>query len=191
MGLLFKAHGSPSIGLLFIRLTVGIYTLSLGIMQANNIESYITKVKAMNFLSENAAFILGFATPFLLIIFGTLYIMGFFTPTTSFVLAAISLTKILSRGLFVSEGIPFNKDVLFLVCFLTTLFAGAGIISFDALLDRKKKKVKVIPPQTNIVTSEVITEHQPEVTKTELIEYETVEPEVKEINIKEDEPPKP
>jgi len=191
MGLLFKAHGSPSIGLLFIRLTVGIYTLSLGIMQANNIESYITKVKAMNFLSENAAFILGFATPFLLIIFGTLYIMGFFTPTTSFVLAAISLTKILSRGLFVSEGIPFNKDVLFLVCFLTTLFAGAGIISFDALLDRRKKKVKVIPPQTNIVTSEVLTEHQPEVTKTELIEYETVEPEVKEINIKEDEPPKP
>jgi uncharacterized membrane protein YphA (DoxX/SURF4 family) len=191
MSLLFKAHGSPSIGLLLIRFTAGIYTLSLGIMQANNIESYITKVKAMNFLSENAAFILGFATPFLLIIFGTLYIMGFFTPTTSFVLAAISLTKILSRGLFISEGIPFNKDVLFLVCFLTTLFAGAGVVSFDALLDRKKKKVKGIPPQTNIVTTEVIAEHPSEVTKTEVIEYETVEPEVKEINIKEEEPPKP
>jgi uncharacterized membrane protein YphA (DoxX/SURF4 family) len=173
MSLFFKAHGRPSVGLLLIRLVAGAYTMSLGIMQASNIEDYINKVKALQFFSENTAFIIGFVTPFLLIIFGGLYIMGFFTPITSFSLAMISIMKIASRGLFPTEGIPFNKDMLFLVCFLTTLFAGAGIISFDALLDRRKKK-NVIEPidkndisATKTITAEVITEPSTEVTAEE------------------------
>lgn len=177
MSLFFKAHGKPSIGLLLIRLVVGAYTMSLGIMQASNIEDYINKVKALQFFSENTAFIIGFITPFLLIIFGGLYIMGFFTPLTSFTLALVSIMKIASRGLFPTEGIPFNKDMLFLVCFLTTLFAGAGIISFDALLDRRKKK-NVIEPvdkndisETKTITAEVIVEPS-----TEVIEEEKINP---------------
>lgn len=169
MSLFFKAHGKPSIGLLLIRLVVGAYTMSLGIMQASNIEDYINKVKAFQFFSENTAFIIGFITPFLLIIFGGLYIMGFFTPITSFSLALISIVKIASRGFFPTEGIPFNKDLLFLVCFLTTLFAGAGIISFDALLDRRKKKNVIEPIDKNevsavkTITAEVIVEPSAEV----------------------------
>lgn len=164
MSLMFKAHGRPSIGLLLIRLVVGAYTLSLGIMQASNIEDYINKVKALNFFSENTAFIIGFATPFLLIVFGTLYIMGFFTPVTSFTLAMISITKIASRGLFPTEGIPFNKDLLFFVCFLVTLFAGAGLFSFDALLDRKKKKnLPTEPTKNTVVTAEIITDSKEEI----------------------------
>ncbi|MBE2217716.1 MAG: DoxX family protein [Ignavibacteria bacterium] len=158
MRLFFKARGNSSIGLLLLRLLVGSYTLSLGIMQASNIEDYITKVKALQFFSENTAFIIGFITPFILIIFGAMYIMGFFTPITSFTLAMISFLKIASRGFFPSEGIPFNKDMLFLVCFLMTLFAGAGMISFDALLDRKKKKTEPEPPKNAVITAEIITE---------------------------------
>lgn len=175
MSLFFKAHGKPSIGLLLIRLVVGTYTMSLGIMQASNIEDYINKVKAFQFFSENTAFIIGFITPFLLIILGGLYIMGFFTPVTSFSLALISIFKIASRGFFPTEGIPFNKDLLFLVCFLTTLFAGAGIISFDALLDRKKKKNVIEPvdknviPETKAITAEVIVEPSNEVKEEEKI----------------------
>jgi len=165
MSLFFKAHGTPSIGLFLIRLTVGVYTLSLGIMQASNVEAYINKIKAMQLLSENTAFIVGFVIPFLLIVFGSLYIMGFFTPTTSFVLAVISFIKIASRGLFPTEGVPFNKDIIFLVCFITTLFAGAGAISFDALLDRKKKKVKIDESKNVTVTAEVITEPAKETTE--------------------------
>lgn len=164
MSLMFKAHGRPSIGLLLIRLVVGAYTLSLGIMQASNLEDYSNKVKALNFFSENTAFIIGFATPFLLIIFGTLYIMGFFTPVTSFTLALISITKIASRGLFATEGIPFNKDLVFFICFVTTLFAGAGLISFDAFLDRKKKKnLPTEPPKNAVITAEIITESKEEI----------------------------
>lgn len=162
MSLLFKAHGKPSIGLLLIRLVVGSYTLSLGIMQASNIEDYINKIKAFNILSENTAFIVGFITPFILIIFGAMYIMGFFTPVTSFILAFISIVKIASRGFFPTEGIPFNKMCCFLYVFVTTLFAGAGIISFDAMLDRRKKKTAIEPQPVNTnshtVTAEVITE---------------------------------
>ena len=175
MSLFFKAHGKPSIGLLLIRLVVGAYTMSLGIMQASNIEDYINKVKALQYFSENTAFIIGFITPFLLIIFGGLYIMGFFTPLTSFTLALVSIMKIASRGLFPTEGIPFNKDLLFLVCFLTTLFAGAGIISFDALLDRRKKKNVIEPidkdsePGKKVITAEVIVEPSTEVMEEEKI----------------------
>ncbi len=159
MSLMFKAHGKPTLGLLLIRLVAGTYTLSLGIMQASNIEDYINKVKALNFFSENTAFIIGFATPFLLIIFGALYIMGFFTPVTSFTLALISITKIASRGLFPTDGIPFNKDLLFFICFAATLFAGAGVLSFDALIDRKKKKnVPPDTPKNAVITAEIITE---------------------------------
>ncbi len=159
MSALFKARGTSSVGLLLIRLIAGSYTLILGIKQASNVELYINRIKAMEIFSQNTSFVIGFALPFALILLGTLYIMGFFTPPTSFLLALISLLKILSRGLFPTDGIPFNKDLLFLACFLMTLFAGAGVISFDVFLDKKKKKVVEVeePPKT-VVTAEVVSE---------------------------------
>jgi uncharacterized membrane protein YphA (DoxX/SURF4 family) len=159
MSAIFKARGTNSIGLFLIRLIVGSYTLALGIMQASNIQVYIDKVKALEVFSPNTSFVIGFILPFALILLGTLYIMGFFTPPTSLLLALISLFKILSRGLFPTEGVPFNKDIVFLACFITTLFAGAGVISFDVFLDKKKKKVTAPPePQKSTVTAEVVEE---------------------------------
>lgn len=159
MGLFFKAGSTSSFGLLVMRIIVGSYTLSLGIIQASNIESYINKVKMMNILSENIAFIAGFLFPFILIIFGSLYIMGFFTPVTSLILAFVSLLKIFARGLFPTLGTPFNKDLIIFSCFVLTLFAGAGKISFDVFLDKKKKKA---PTGPITVTAEVVTESKPE-----------------------------
>src|SRR4030095_8626426 len=114
----------------------------------------------MNMVSENTAFIAGFVFSFLLIIFGSLYIMGFFTPTTSLILAVVSLLKIISRGLFPAPGTPFNKDLITLACFLLTLFSGAGKISFDAMLDRKKKVVVKETPSKPVSTSppEIVSE---------------------------------
>lgn len=157
MSILFKARGANSIGLFILRLALGLYTLILGIQQASNIEAYINKIKAFGMLDPNSAFIVGFIFPFILILLGSLYIMGFFTPVTSLALAAIMVFKIAVRGLFPSEGVPFNKDIIFLAGFLTTLFAGAGVISFDAFLDRKKKS-KVVPAveKPGVVKPEVI-----------------------------------
>ena len=158
MSIFFKARGTNSFGLFIIRIVLGIYMLSLGIMQASKIQLYIDRVKEAALFSENISFIIGFILPFALILFGALYIMGFFTPFTSFSLAIITLCKIFARGFFISQGIPFNKDIIFLACFLLTIFAGAGILSFDALLDKKKPKTVSVPAKQNIVTAEVITE---------------------------------
>jgi len=147
MSILFKARGSSSFGLLIIRLAVGIYTLSLGIMQASNIESYINKIKSFQIFSDNTAFILGFILPFILIVFGALYIMGFFTPITSLVLSLVAFGKLITTGIFLSPGIPFSKDIIILSCYLLTLFSGAGMISFDALLDKKKKSHTHLPQE--------------------------------------------
>jgi uncharacterized membrane protein YphA (DoxX/SURF4 family) len=153
MSIFFKARGTPSIGLLLIRVTVGAYFLALGIQQASNIETYINRVKAFGMMSENLSFIVGFVLPFVLIVFGTLYIMGFFTPVTSIVLSLVMLGKIVVRGFFPTQGIPFNKDIIFLMCTLLTLFAGAGVLSFDVLLDKRKKR--------RVITAEVVTEQKP------------------------------
>jgi uncharacterized membrane protein YphA (DoxX/SURF4 family) len=159
MSALFKARGTNSIGLLLIRLTVGSYTLALGIMQASNIQAYIDRVKALEIFSPNTSFVIGFILPFVLILLGTLYIMGFFTPPTSLLLALISLFKILARGLSPTLGIPFNKDIIFFICFVTTLFAGAGVVSFDVFLDKKKKKVPAAErPPKEVVQAEVVSE---------------------------------
>jgi uncharacterized membrane protein YphA (DoxX/SURF4 family) len=168
MSAFFKARGTSSLGLLLIRLTAGSYTLILGITQASNVQVYIEHVKALGLFGENTAFIVGFILPFALILLGTLYIMGFFTPPTSLLLALISLLKILSRGLFPTSGIPFNKDIFLLVCFLMTFFAGAGVVSFDVFLDKKKKKaVPPGEPPKNVVTAEVVSETpKPEQTTT-------------------------
>jgi uncharacterized membrane protein YphA (DoxX/SURF4 family) len=158
MSILFKAHGKSSFGLLVIRLILGSYTLALGIMQASDIEGYINKIKSFGILSQNLSFIVGFVTPFLLIIFGALYIMGFFTPASSFILGLIQIIKILSRGIFISNTIPFNKDLIFLACFILTFFSGAGVISFDYFLDKKKKPKEIQSQKTATVTAEIITD---------------------------------
>ena len=158
MGIIFKARGTNSAGLLIMRIIVGSYTLALGIIQASNMEAYISRVKALNMLNENLAFIFGFILPFVMIVFGSLYIIGFFTPVTSLILAVITFAKIIIRGFFPTAGIPFNKDLVFFACYLTTLFAGAGVISFDALLDKKKKKVKIEEPKTSVATVEIVQE---------------------------------
>ncbi|MCX7878241.1 MAG: hypothetical protein N2510_06305 [Ignavibacteria bacterium] len=167
MSLLFKARGSSSFGLLLIRLVVGTYTLALGIMQASNVEAYINKIKAMQVFSDNTAFILGFATPFLLIVFGAMYIMGFFTPVTSFILAITAAGKLAVTGVFLSPGIPFTKDLIILTCYLLTLFSGAGIISFDALIDKKKKTATQTPKEEPVKGTELSAE--PQITDTQSI----------------------
>jgi uncharacterized membrane protein YphA (DoxX/SURF4 family) len=145
MSILFKARGAPSVGLLFIRLSLGSYILILGLMHANNVQAYIDKIKGMGVFSDNIAFIIGFILPFLMILLGGLYILGFFTIPTSLALAILSLAKIILKGFVLHNGAPFNTEVIFFFCFITTLFAGAGVVSFDVLLDKKKKIVKEEP----------------------------------------------
>ena len=159
MSIFFKARGTPSIGLLFVRLSLGSYILILGLVQAGNVQSYINNIRGMGIFGENVSFIIGFVLPFLMILLGGLYILGFFTIPTSLGLSMISFIKILVKGLILHDGTPFNKELIFLFCFITTLFAGAGVVSFDVFLDRKKKVVKEeTKPPDAVPAPQVVTE---------------------------------
>lgn len=149
MGLFFKAHGNTSIGLFLIRLTLGSVFLFAGAQKLLNIQDFILEVQSLGMFNENVAFIIGFILPFVEIFFGALYIIGLFTPITSFVMSLMCVSFLIALGAGPGEyDLPFNFDWVFLACTLTTLFAGAGVISFDALLDRKKKRVVIVDEKT-------------------------------------------
>jgi putative oxidoreductase len=172
MGLFFKARGNISIGLFLIRLTLGSVFLFAGAQKLLNIQNFITEVQALGMFDENFSFIIGFILPFVEIFFGALYIIGLFTPITSIVLSLMCVSFLIALGVGpVEYDLPFNYDWVFLACTLTTLFAGAGTLSFDALLDRKKKRVIIEDKKTTYTAT--ASSNQPKV------EYTVVE-EVKE-----------
>jgi hypothetical protein len=157
-------------------------------------------VKSLNVLPENLAFIFGFILPFAEVLFGALYIIGLFTPITSFFLSVITVSIISSLGAG-DPTLPFTYNFVFLACTIGTMFSGAGVISFDALLDRKKhddggqvitRKV-VSNENTNtvhVVKKDVVHKDVPheEVRKEEAVIKEVkVEPEDVKENIKTDE----
>ncbi|MFA5011065.1 MAG: DoxX family protein [Ignavibacteria bacterium] len=148
MSIFFKARGSSSFGLLLIRLVIGFTFLIAGTIKVLNLEAFVNHVKSFEIFSQNAAFILGFILPFMEVFFGALYIIGFFTPLTSLVLTVLTISFLTAgEGLFTAPE-PFTLPVgvyyfIILSCTLATLFGGAGVVSFDALFDKKRKIAEV------------------------------------------------
>jgi uncharacterized membrane protein YphA (DoxX/SURF4 family) len=153
MRLFFKARGDASFGLLLIRLTLGSVFLIAGASKVLHLQEFITSVQKMGVLPENVAFIFGFMLPFVEMLFGALYIIGFLTPVTSFVLSMLLVSFLVT--LKNDAEIPFTYNWVFLACTICTMFSGAGIISFDALLDRKKKVIPSVPiPPPPVIVEE-------------------------------------
>ena len=167
MRFFFKARGDASFGLLLIRLTLGGVFLFAGASKILHIEQFIKSVQSMGVLPENVAFVFGFMLPFVEILFGALYIIGFFTPITSFVLSMLLVSFLVT--LKNDAEIPFTYNWVFLACTICTMFSGAGLISFDALLDKKKKTVS-FPPQPVIVEEKKIQVIEPIEIKEEKID---------------------
>lgn len=158
MSIFFKARGSASFGLLLIRLVIGFTFLIAGASKAMNIEAFVNHVKSIEVFSPNTAFILGFILPFVEVFFGALYIIGFFTPLTSLALSVMTISFIVvGQNLFTPpEQFALPQAVFYFIMLsstLATLFSGAGVISFDALFD--KKKTKEVSKQ-DIVNNETI-----------------------------------
>ena len=164
MGLIFKARGNSSFGIFLIRFVIGMIFIVAGAKKAMNVEPFIGYVKSLGILSDNLSFIFGFILPFAEIFFGAFFLIGFMTPLTSFVLSIFELVFIFSYSqLYVNVPAysisPIAYNLLMLACTLTVMFSGAGAVSFDVLLDRKKKETRQInivgetqppptPPQT-------------------------------------------
>ncbi|MDD5361211.1 MAG: DoxX family protein [Ignavibacteria bacterium] len=143
MSIVFKARGNASFGLLLIRLSIGITFLMAGAHKATDVEAFINYVKGLGVLPPNMAFVLGFILPFAELFFGALYIIGIFTPLTSLVLSVMIISLISTSNGIMPDApyvIPMTAFyMIMLACTLTTMFSGAGVVSFDAFFDRKKQ----------------------------------------------------
>ena len=141
MGIFFKARSgrfSTSIGLFIMRLGLGSIFLFAGAKKVINLQQFIRSVQDTGQMNETIAFILAFILPFMELIFGALLIIGLFTPIASFFLACMSISFLVTQGAGHPE-LPFSYNIVFLACAVAMMFTGAGLISFDALLDRNKK----------------------------------------------------
>jgi uncharacterized membrane protein YphA (DoxX/SURF4 family) len=148
MSIAFKARGNASFGLLLIRLTIGITFLAAGANKATNVEAFINYVKSLGVLPPNMAFVLGFILPFAELLFGALYIIGIFTPLTSLVLS-VMIISFISTSTGVMPDAPYVIPTIafyfiLLACTLTTMFSGAGVVSFDAFFDKKKAEKEIL-----------------------------------------------
>ena len=171
MSIFFKARGNPSFGIFIIRFSIGLFFLLAGMEKVGNIEGFINSVKAMGVLNDNLSFIYGFILPFAEIFFGTLFIIGFLTPVTSFFLSLMLTSIIIATGAVPQGGLPFSYNLILLACTLTTMFSGAGAFSIDVFLDRKKRMITVSPEPSKKEKAEVKTE-----LKTDNIKDATFEP---------------
>ncbi|HQY21574.1 MAG TPA: DoxX family protein [Ignavibacteria bacterium] len=152
MSVFFKAKSgkfSSSVGILIIRLSLGSLFLFAGAGKLLNLQAFITSVQEMGQMNDNIAFILAFVLPFMQMIFGAMYIIGLFTPVTSFFIAVMSFSFLIVLGIGHPE-LPYSYNFVFLACGIATMFMGAGLISFDALIDKEKpeseRNINVTPP---------------------------------------------
>lgn len=141
MRLLFKARGNASIAPLLIRLVLGTLFLTAGASKLIDIQGYIFSLQALKIMPDNLAFIIGFILPFAQVILGGLYIIGFFTPVVSLLLSMMLIGILFAMGAGDPE-LPFSYNFIFLACTLSTIFSGAGVVSFDVFFDKKRKSTQ-------------------------------------------------
>jgi putative oxidoreductase len=138
MSIFHKAKGGTNLGIFIIRLFIGLTFLVAGITKLYDLEGFVNFVKSTGVLSDNLAFILGFSFPFFELVFGALYILGLFTPVSSFVLAIMNLF------ILIAFDVPSYKfHFIALACTISTLFMGAGSFSIDVFFEKKKRTITV------------------------------------------------
>lgn len=145
MSIFFKARSGSfagSVGIFLIRLTLGTLYLLAGAGKVLNLQDFIKSVQDLGQMNNTIAFVLAFILPFMELIFGALFIIGLFTPITSFFLACMTFSFLIVLGPGHPE-LPFSHNFVFLACFISTMFTGAGLISFDALGDNKNDERNV------------------------------------------------
>lgn len=141
MSIFFKARSgkfSISVGILLIRLSLGSLFLFAGARKVLDLQGFIKLVQDTGQMNDTLAFILAFMLPFMEMIFGALFIIGLFTPIASFFIACMTISFLFVLGVGNKE-LPFSYNFIFLACSVAVMFTGAGLISFDALLDKKKQ----------------------------------------------------
>lgn len=179
MSIFFKARSgkfSSSVGILLIRLTLGSMFLFAGARKILHLQDFIRSVQDTGQMSDTLAFILAFVLPFMEMVFGALFIIGLFTPIASFFIACMTVSFLFVLG-FRHEELPFSYNIVFLACSVAIMFTGAGLISFDALMDRKKEPEKTdIPVKETYSTSGTFTNQKSNASDAIYIDEKDVSP---------------
>jgi len=166
MGFFSKARSSKfsfSFGIFLIRLTVGLLFLMAGAMKVLNLQDFIESVRQTGQMNDTLSFILAFILPFMEMFFGGLFIIGLFTPVAGFFFFFMTVSFLFVLGTGHPE-LPFSYNFVILACSIAVMFTGAGLISFDALIDREKAgiKISVTNTQQNKKTDTSLPEKQEE-----------------------------
>ena len=160
MGIFSKARSSKvsfSFGILLIRLSVGLLFLLAGAKKVLNLQEFIESVQKTGQMNDTLAFILAFILPFMEMFFGGLFIIGLFTPVAGFFIACLTVSFLIVLGTGHYE-LPFSHNFIILACAIASMFTGAGLFSFDALIDREKSNVTIKineSPQNKNTDSEI------------------------------------
>lgn len=140
MSIFFKARSgnfSFSVGILLIRVSIGLLFLFAGAKKVLNLQDFIKSVQETGQMNDTIAFVLAFILPFMEMLFGGLFIIGLFTPVSAFFISCMSISFLLILGTGHYE-LPFSYNFIILASSIAVMFTGAGYISFDALIDKKK-----------------------------------------------------
>jgi len=123
----------PGLAGLLVRVPLGLYFLSAGLVTLNNLNSFIEGVKQIGFLPDKAATLYGVLLPYLEIGTGVLLVVGLWTTVSAIVAAAMLISFVMVVGIFPYPNSPqlFNKDLLLLAGALSLLSSGAGTFSID------------------------------------------------------------
>ncbi len=123
--------GNALWGPLFIRMALGTYFILAGMRKLEDPVAFLEQVKALHILPELGATVFGIILPYVEIVCGGLFLIGFWTTLTGLILALLLGSFVYAIGLRPASMGPFNKDLILLAAVLCVLYTGAGSMSID------------------------------------------------------------
>lgn len=127
-----KPIGDHLWGPFFIRLTLGAYFVLAGYMKLVHHAQFIEEVKRMGVLPELGATLYGILLPYVELVSGALFLVGYWTVFAALLISLMLLSFVVALGPFPEAGsLLFNKDIILLAAALSVLYTGGGRISID------------------------------------------------------------
>jgi uncharacterized membrane protein YphA (DoxX/SURF4 family) len=123
--------GSGNYAPLFLRLTLGSYFLVSGLLKVDQLHLVVDEVKAIGIFSDHFSQIFGVLLPYFEIFTGGLLLLGLWATLAGMIASVLLFLFIYASGLFPTQTMLINKDIILLAGALSLLYSGAGALSMD------------------------------------------------------------
>ncbi|MCG2695296.1 DoxX family protein [Candidatus Parcubacteria bacterium] len=113
-----------------LRITAGLIFASFGWLKLTKDKE--SKIKFFEIIKLQPAIVFLWATALVELIVGTMLVVGFLTQIASIIASVIMLASIVIK-ILKPKALPNTLDfyILFFIVFISLIFSGAGIFSFD------------------------------------------------------------